>query len=116
MKKWFWLPWILLAVPSFADIGFDAVAAGNANAGSTNTVTWNHTSTGSNRMGLVALTGAVSTGADDITSVTWGGTAMTLAGKVVSASYAFNMLYLYYITGQATGSQAIVVTAGSNHY
>jgi len=97
-----------------ATIAFDAATDGLNNGGSTNSLTFTHSSSGSNRIGWVVFAGDNVGGADDITSVTWGGTACALAVKYTGAYSRY--MYVYYITGQATGSQTIIITASSNHY
>lgn len=98
-------------------IEFDAVGGGgNANAA---TLSWSHTSSGADRLGIVTFLGDLMTGADDISGVTWGGVAMTLIAKLTThPSYSSNprMSYLYYILGQGTGSQTVEITAGSSHF
>jgi hypothetical protein len=68
--------------------------------------------TGANRLLLVNLIG--DTSADDISSITYAGTLMTFMGKVQAPSN--NWQYLYYLVSPASGSNNIVITAGSAHY
>jgi hypothetical protein len=67
---------------------------------------------GANRLLVVNLIG--DTVADDISSVTYAGTSMTLIGKVLAASN--NWEYLYYLLNPPSGSSNVVITAGSKHY
>jgi hypothetical protein len=67
---------------------------------------------GPNRLLVVNLIGDAS--ADDISSVTYAGTPMTLIGKVQAPSN--NWQYLYYLLNPSSGSNNVVITAGSPHY
>ncbi len=97
-------------------IAFDAATdGGNASATS---LSFNHTSTGTNLVGFVGIVGDVITGgADDISGVTWGGAACSFVSKNTTEIGAggLRFSYLYRIEGQATGSQSIVVSASSSH-
>ncbi len=95
-------------------IAFDAATDGLNNGGS-GTLTFSHTATGSNLIGFVGLLGDVIGGADDISSVTWGGVAMTLIRKITSGPGG-RFSYVYALAGPASGSQSIVVSSSSNHY
>lgn len=80
-----------------------------------------HTCSGTNRLGVVLLIGdTVGTGFDDITSVTWGGVAMTLRKKAISGfpDSAGRNLYFYDIYLSANGlngAQDIVITSANDH-
>jgi hypothetical protein len=94
-------------------IGYDNSIDGGNNGGTTTSLTYSYTvGTGSNRLLLVNLIG--DTMADDISSVTYNGAALTLIGKVQAPSN--NWQYLYYLVNPASGAHNIVVTAGSAHY
>jgi hypothetical protein len=100
-----------------------AIAFDNATDGgntSTSPLQFNHTSTGTNLIGVVAIIGDVMTGADNITSVTWGGQTCSLVSKVTALIPPSlgneRFLYLYSITGPATGSQQISISSGTNHF
>ena len=102
-----------LASNGTAGITYDNSADGGNNGGSTTSLTYSYTvGSGSNRLLVVNLIG--DTSADDISSVTYAGTPMTLVGKVQAPSN--NWQYLYYLLNPSSGSHNIVVTAGSQHY
>jgi hypothetical protein len=94
-------------------ITFDNSADGGNNAGSTTSLTYPYTvGSGANRLLLVNLVGDGT--ADDIASVTYNGTAMTLIGKIQAPSN--NWQYLYYLLNPSSGSHNVVITANSAHY
>ncbi len=92
---------------------FDNSADGGNNGGSTTSLTYSYTvGTNSNRLLLVNLIGDVS--ADDISSVTYAGAPMTLLDKVQTPGERWH--YLYYLLAPASGTNNVVVTAGSSQY
>ena len=102
-----------LASNGTAGITYDNSADGGNNGGSTSSLTYSYTvGSGPNRLLVVNLIG--DTSADDISSVTYAGTPMTLVGKVQSPSN--DRQYLYYLLNPSSGSNSVVVTAGSAHY
>ena len=95
-----------------AGITYDNSIDGGNNAGSTTSLTYSYTvGSGANRLLLVNLIGDPN--ADDITSVTYGGAALTLLGKVRSASN--NWQYLYYLLNPTSGAHNVVVAAATAH-
>jgi len=54
------------------------------------------------------------TSVDDISSVKYAGTAMTLVAKLQAPSN--NWQYVYYLLNPPSGANSVVVTAGSSHY
>jgi hypothetical protein len=102
-----------LASNGSAGITYDNSKDGGNNSGSTTSLTYSYTvGSGPNRLLVVNLIG--DTIADDISSVTYAGTAMTLIGKVRAPSN--NWQYLYYLLSPSSGSNNVVITAGSAHY
>jgi hypothetical protein len=102
-----------LASNGVAGITYDSSADGGNNGGSTASLTYPYTvGNGPNRLLVVNLIGDSS--ADDISSVTYAGTVMTLIGK--AHAVANNWQYLYYLLNPPSGSNNIVVSAGSPHY
>jgi hypothetical protein len=102
-----------LASNGTGGITYDTSADGGNNGGSTASLTYSYTvGTGTSRLLVVNLIG--DTSADDISSVTYAGTPMTLLGKVRSPSN--NWQYLYYLLNPASGSNNIAITAGSAHF
>ncbi len=96
-------------------IAFDLATDGGNNSGGSNSLTYAHTVTGSDTFLAVAVAGDVTSGADDVTGVTYSGVAMTLAAKVTSTNIA-RFLYLYYLFGAATGANNVVVSSTAAHY
>ena len=102
-----------LASNGITGITYDNSADGGNNGGSTASLTYPYTmGSGPNRLLIVNLIG--DTSADDISSVTYAGAAMTLLGKVQAPSNRWQ--YLYYLLNPSSGSNSIVITAGSLHY
>ncbi len=94
-------------------ITYDNSADGGNNGGSTASLTYPYTvGGGPNRLVVVNLIG--DTSADDISSVTYAGTAMSLIGKVQASSN--NWQYLYYLLNPGSGTANVVVTAGTSHF
>jgi hypothetical protein len=94
-------------------ITYDNAADGGNNGGSTTSLTYSYTvGTGANRLLVVNLIG--DTSADNISSVTYAGAPMTLLGKLQAPSNNFQ--YVYYLLNPASGSNNIVITAGTAHY
>jgi len=103
----------LLASNGTAGIAYDNAVDGGNNGGSTASLTYSYTvGSNSNRLLIVNLVGDMA--ADDISSVTYGGTPMTLIGKLRAPSN--NWQYLYYLLNPASGAHNVVVTAASSHY
>jgi hypothetical protein len=88
-------------------IAFDAYTAGGDNGGSSNSLTYSHTCTGSNGILFVGVRGDVLN--DYVTSATYNGVAMSLAGKQICNGDRY--VYLFYLKGPATGTHNVVVTA-----
>ncbi len=102
-----------LASNGTAGITYDNSTDGGNNKGTTTSLTYSHTvGNGSNRLLLVNLIG--DTAADDISSVTYAGAPMTLVAKIQAPSN--NWQYLYYLLNPSSGSNNVVITAGSPHY
>jgi hypothetical protein len=97
------------SIPAYFD---NAVDGGN-NGGNTASLTYPFTvGTNSNRLLLVNIIGSQSV--DDITSVTYAGAPMTLIAKVQASGDLWH--YLYYLLAPASGTNNVVITAGSAHY
>lgn len=97
-------------------IAFVNAADGGNNGGSTSSLTFPYTvGSGSNRLLVVPFAGDSGSGADNITSVAYGGVAMTLAKKSVVTSQD-RFVYLYYLLNPASGANNVVITAGTNHF
>lgn len=88
-------------------IAFDNVSSGGTGSGTSLTFA-SASVTGSDRMGIVAIT----TGTDSVTSVTWNGVAMTQACKRSFGSYP-NYVYIYALHAIATGSTNIVISTSA---
>ncbi|MGB8114166.1 MAG: IPT/TIG domain-containing protein, partial [Candidatus Sulfotelmatobacter sp.] len=102
-----------LASNGAAGITFDNSTDGGNNGGTTATLSYSlSVGSGSNRLLVVNLIG--DTSVDDVVSVTYAGSQMTLIGKVQAPSNRWQ--YLYYLLNPSSGSNSIVITAGSPHY
>jgi hypothetical protein len=102
-----------LASNGTAGITFDNASDGGNNGGSTTSLSYAYTvGSGANRLLIVNLLGGVS--ADDISSVTYAGSPMTLLGKVQAPSNGWQ--YIYYLLNPASGSNNVVITSASAHY
>ena len=96
-----------------AGITYDNSKDGGNNGGTTASLTYSYkVGTGANRLLVVNLIG--DTSPDDISSVTYAGTPLTLVKKVQSPSN--NWQYVYYLLNPASGTNNVVITAGSVHY
>jgi hypothetical protein len=102
-----------LASNGTAGITYDNSTDGGNNGGSTTSLSYSYTvGIGSNRLLVVNVIG--DTSADDISSVTYAGATMTLIGKIQAPSN--NWQYLYYLLNPPSGTNNVVITAGSSHY
>lgn len=68
---------------------------------------------GSNRLLVVGVVGDLTL--DDVTGVTYNSVAMTQVGKVQTPTGG-RWTYLYYLLNPASGSNNVVVSAGSSHF
>jgi hypothetical protein len=92
-------------------IAFHAAADLGNNGGSATSYTHSYTvGVGTNRVLFVCLIG--DTAADDVTSVTYAGTSMTLINKRSEARKS----YLFYLINPASGANNIVISASTAHY
>ena len=87
-------------------IAFDASTDGGLNF--SNSLSFAHTCSGSDRILLVAVFGDLVTNAYDITSVTYNGSALTEIAREATPSDRW--VGLYYIVAPATGSNTVAVT------
>lgn len=95
-------------------ISFTAAAdlGNNGGAGSGYTVAYTCGS-GTDRLLVVGFLGDNS--ADDITSVTYAGAAMTLVGKV-AGTVGVRWTYMYYLLNPASGSNNVVISSSSTKF
>jgi hypothetical protein len=108
----FYGPYSVLATASIPAF-FDNAADGGNNGGSTNSLSYQYTvASNSNSLLIVSLVGDVS--ADDITSVTFAGTPMTLIKKIQAPGSMWH--YLYSLLAPVSGTNNVVITAASTHY
>lgn len=93
-----------------------AIALDSANAGASGTgtsLTYAHTTSGSDRILFVGF--AVTTqNTDDITGVTYNGSALTLVDKIKVPDTDNRWVYLYYIVAPSTGANNIVINSTSS--
>lgn len=99
-------------------ISYATSTDGGNNGGSGNSRTWSHTvSSGTDRYLLVGFVGDVSSGADDVSSVTYNGVSMTLIAKQLQGATNGNRwTYVYGLANPATGANNVVVTFSSSHW
>jgi hypothetical protein len=104
---------LLLASPASAAIAFDA--ATNGGNSTTGTLSWTHTTTGSNRLLVVGFKGDSTLSLDDISGVTYNGVAMTAiyTGQTAGSDRFY---YLYYLLNPASGANTVQITAFNAHY
>jgi hypothetical protein len=96
-------------------IAYDTSTDGGNNGGANGTLSWSHTTSGSDRLLIVTLFGDSDGGADDISSITYNSVGLTLLAKRTDAGL-FRAMYVYYLLNPASGANNVVVTAGSTHY
>ena len=96
---------IIASMAPNGTIAFDAQAKSSTTGTS---LTYSHTTSGSNRMLIVASS---SNGGDHITGVTYNAVAMTQVAKLAVGA---NYLYLHYLIAPATGANNVVVSSGSS--
>lgn len=77
-----------------------------------NTKSWSHTASGSDRLGIVALAHSFDT--VTVSSITWGGVAMTHIGTATLTGS--QKATLYYIIAPPTSSATVAVTFSGNVY
>lgn len=99
----------LIASPVFAAIAIDATANGGGTTATS--ISWSHTTTGSNRILFVGFRFASAT--NDVTSVTYNGVAMT-AITCSAAPQAAQFACLYYLVAPATGLNTATVNLSSS--
>ena len=90
------------------DVGIDLTSATSKKTGSGSTLSWSHTSSGSDRLVLVGVSWQDSADEESVTSVTYDGSAMTLVASTPLCA-------IYSLVNPPTGSKTILVTwSGSN--
>lgn len=96
-------------------IAFDAFTDGSGAFSGELTLTYSHTTTGSNRC-LVVATRTIHTlpSGDVVTGITYAGTAMTQAIKKPWPPHDGSFTYLYYLVNPASGANNVVVSVSSN--
>lgn len=103
-----------------AAVAFGAVGGGNSNnnsGGTTDSLTWTHTIATGDLGVLVFVAVNIATGQTVTTSVTYGGTAMTLLGSEPSSALGtgFTILQAWWLKAPASGSKTVVASAsGAN--
>lgn len=97
-----------LVLDSGFNIAYDAV--GHSSAPTSNSLTFSHTCTGSNRALFVAVWTNVNN-TDKITGVTYNGVAMT---RVSTATVSTTRAYLYALANPASGAHNIVISASDS--
>lgn len=94
-------------------VAFDAAASNKVL--SSNTVSWSHTCSGTNRVLLVDVALGVSSAGDTQTAgVTYNGVAMTSIGKVHTNASNVGWVERFVLIAPATGSNTVAVTASAS--
>lgn len=90
----------------------DAVGPGSSgtSVGNSSTLSWTHVSSGSQRLIIVTATLDIGTEAGRTLSATCDGVSMTSFGVVHSNNGAAGYVQMWRLVGQASGSNAIVIT------
>lgn len=102
---------VLLALPGWADVGFDA-ATESVRTGTENPYTFDHTPSGTPR-GIVLTISHGGTGTDVISNVTYGGVTMTRLQTNNDGAIEVGRSYVYFLGSSIpTGTQT--VSAGTN--
>jgi hypothetical protein len=96
------------APPAAVSVAYDATGAGNSSL-STTLLTWTHNASGSDRAVLVAIEDV----AGAVSSITYGGVSMSLLASQNGNNQSGSTLYVYGLTGPATGSQTVSVICTS---
>lgn len=102
---------IAIFIPSVssAAIAFDATSEAHDTSGTVSSLTFSHTTSGTNRILFVGFFAGVT---DIITGVTYAGTAMTLVNKIQAPGGRW--AYLYRLVAPASGANNIVISASGN--
>lgn len=104
------------SVPSSTTIAYVSSADGGNNSSATASKTFAfNVSSGTDRYLVVGFVGDVSAGADDVSSVTYNGVAMTLLCKTTNPSGG-RWNYLYGLANPASGNNNVVITFSSTHW
>ena len=87
-------------------IAFDA-AGGRSFSASSNSLTYSHTCTGTNRYLLVCVKTSTT---DDVSGITYNSVSMTQIGKVQNPGGDSRWAYMYYLINPASGANNVVVS------
>jgi len=106
---------LLVSSSSAGGIAFNASADGGDNNGTTTSLTFSYTvGGGTNRLLVVQVQG--DTAVDDVTGVTYGGLAMTLAAKETTAFADNRISYLFFLLNPPSGAHNVVISASTSHF
>lgn len=113
MKRLLAVLLVLLAAvtPASAAIAFDA-AGGPQYSGSATSITWSHTTTGSDRI-LIVFHHLASAAGDIGTGCTYNSVAMTLIDKHQNTANGVGYTYLYYLVAPTTGANSVVCSTSA---
>jgi len=104
---------LLWASPAAAQIAIDATSNGGDNAGATSSLTWSHTTSGSNRFLVVGLT-ADYVPSDLVTGCTYNAVSMTETSMM--GVTADRYVHLFVLHAPATGAHDVVCSASGTTY
>lgn len=99
---------LLLPLQGYAAIAFDA---SSADADTTNSLTFSHTTGGSDRILFCMAYINEGSGQDRVSGITYNGDAMTLVDKNLIAS---DYTYLFYLIAPDTGTNDVVISLNSS--
>jgi hypothetical protein len=94
-------------------IAFDAASYSAVVAG-TDTVSWNHTCAGVNRLLVVGVLLSLEVVIKAVSSITYGGTSLTKIRSDTNSLSKYQVTDLWYLVNPSTGSNSIVVTLDGN--
>lgn len=95
-------------------VAFDAVGAGNTSSGATS-LSWSHTSTGSDLAGLTMCSLNGADVVDHSTGMTWGGNAGSRTARATNSTSGIQTA-VYQILGQPSGAQTVALSFDSSAY
>lgn len=103
--------WLLSSSTAWAAIAFDAASSATA-GGPATSLTFAHTTSGSDRILWVFILTSDDTAGDRVSGVTYAGSTMTRVNGATSLEIAFGQsLYTYYIVAPTTGTNNVVISA-----
>ena len=94
-------------------IAYDNATGGNANPATS--LTFSHTTSGSDRALFVGVV-SNDTVTDDVTGVTYGGVSMTRLIAITTTNSGLRATYIYYLLNPASGANNVVISVSASTY